>query len=79
MASPVPVPTSFLQGNEVRAEIVDAKILRALTEPCGIAAGGQFQDMAEVVNGIIDRRGGEKVERRALPGGGDVALELAVA
>lgn len=67
-----------LQRNKMGAQIVNAEVLRALAEVRRLTIRGQLQDVAEVVNGIVHRRGGQEVQLRLLACSGNVPLELPI-
>ena len=69
-----------IQLHKMRAEAVDAKVARVFCEVGVISVGGQFQDMAEIVDTVVDRRRREKKHLLfASAGLVQVLLELAVA
>ena len=52
----------FFQRDEMAARAVDAEVVRGFGEVAVVRAGHEPEDVAEVVDGIVDRRGGEEKE-----------------
>ena len=69
-----------IQLHKMSAEAVDTKVARIFCEVGVISVGGQFQDVAEIVDTVVDRRRREKKHLLFSSAGlVQVLLELAVA